>query len=685
VAALPGGQPGLPQPGDGQGQGAPQPARRGRLRSWLGRAALVALPALLALNLATSSEVVGIDAVDEFVRVLGACVFLFGLTGFPLTRLALPEGLRRHEWLWVLPVGAAATALAMTPLGFLGIPFTANLVIVLAAGAVGSVVMVRRSGWPEKEDLRSIAWPSYLALILAAVALVPFFRAGFATVIGEGSDAHLAAGTGEFLRHSSPLAVDEDLPVDQMPLVWRSKYPIYYAFGAVSSLSGMETFQTLSCLAAILLAFAALGFFVLARDMLGAGVGVAAVAMGIAGLDRMVLHTGMHPYFNQTWGYVTIPFALVLAWWIFKSFSWGAVGLLALFCVVGVLAYPLSGPIPLFALWVMWLADRRRRRKAGEPVVSVREAFRRGRRGLGRGWQRVRPSSRLVRWPLYAVGGVIGFFGGLTALFLAFGAFEKFSGAMQVLLNTNQSLELWGGDLSGWFPEQHFFALPAEPGWWVGIAAITALAVRELWRLERHVAIGFLAVIVVSALIALEMRLRDFGFYFHFKILAFVGPFVVVLAAVAMGRVRRWWIGPVLLFFWVSFAHQQAREELQHTFDQVPRTVQALHGWGDRLPDGASVRLDMNPGSQLWVAYMLAEHPLCSQRPLSTTSYPHVPLSRAADYVLVRGIARPFDAQGPALERNKEFRLYKLRAGLPGTDRCSQRMIQTVSRIQRFQ
>jgi hypothetical protein len=655
------------------------------LRRRIGRAALLALPALLALNLATSSEVVGIDAVDEFARVLGASLVLFGLGGFAVTRFCLPDGLRRHEWLWVLPVGAVTSALALTPLGFLGVPFEANLAIVLLAGAVASVVAVRRLGWPRAIEWPAIGWPAYLALLLTAVALIPFFRAGFATVIGEGSDAHLAVGTGEFLRNAGPLEVREELPVDQMPLVWRSKYPIYYAYGAVSSLAGLETYQTISCLVAILLSLAAVGFFVLAREMLGATLGVAVVAMGLAGLDRMVLHTGMHPYFNQTWGYLTLPFALVLSWWVFRHYSRGAVVLLALFAIVGVLAYPLSGPIPLFALWVTWLADRRRRRRAGEGVVSVREALRTGRGWIGAAWRRVRPSSRLVRWPVYAVGGVVGFFGGLIALFLAFGAFEKFSGAMQVLLNTNQSLELWGGDLSGWFPEQHFFGLPAEPGWFAGIVVICALAVRELWRLPRHVAYGFLAVLAVSALIALEMRLRDFGFYFHFKILAFVGPLVVVLAAVALGRVRKWWIGPVLLFFWLSFAHQQARDEIQHTFDQLPRTVQALQVWGDRLPAGSSIRLDMNPGSQLWAAYMLADHPLCSQRPLSTTSYPHVPLSRAADYVVSRGVQRPFDAVGLPLEQNKEFRLYKLRPGLPGGDRCSQRMIQTVSRIQRFQ
>ena len=132
------------------------------------------------------------------------------------------------------------------------------------------------------------------------------FRSGFATVVGEGSDAHLAAGTAEFLRHSRPLDVNPELPVDQMPLVWRSKHAIYYPFGAVATASGLETWEVLSTFASLLLALGGVGIYLLAREILGASVGVAAVAMTIAGANRMMLHTGMHPYFNQTWGYMTL-------------------------------------------------------------------------------------------------------------------------------------------------------------------------------------------------------------------------------------------------------------------------------------------------------------------------------------------------------------------------------------------
>jgi hypothetical protein len=185
------------------------------------------------------------------------------------------------------------------------------------------------------------------------------------------------------------------------------------------------------------------------------------------------------------------------------------------------------------------------------------------------------------------------------------------------------------------------------------------------------------------------MRLRRFGWYFEFKMLAFVGPLIVVLGAIGMTRLRlaarsrglRTTM-TVLLVVWVSWAVGGAREEVSRTFDELPRTTQELQAWSAALPRGSSVRLDVQPGAQLWAAYMLAAHPLCSQRPLDDTSYPHVPLSRAADYVLVRYVRKPFDAVGQPLRNNREYQLYRLRPGLPGTDRCSQRMIQTVRSIQ---
>lgn len=610
------------------------------------------------------------DATDQVARVLGACVVLFGVAGFGLVRFLLPEGLRRHELLWILPVGAVAVAFAMTPLGFLGIPYRYNLALVIAGGVALSALALRRRGLPARPELRAIGWPAYLGLLLIAVALIPLFRSGFATVIGEGSDAHMAAGTAEFLRHAPPRGIEPSLPVDEVWPTWRSKQAIYYAFAAVASVSGMETWQVLSTLGAFLLALGGIGLYVLAREMLGAPVGGAAFALVIVGLNRMVLHTGMHPYFNQTWGYFALAFALVLAWWVVDHPSRGAAALLALFLVVCGFAYPLAVPIPLFVLGVMLLVRRRERRRRGEHVPGRREA-----------WAAFKGLPRRFRWPAYVVVLLL-----LTPLW---GVYEKFEGAMQLLLSPRYSLELWGGDLDGWFPEQRFFTIHPDEAWWASLAVIAAFALWELRRLPRAVAAGLLAFIAVGVGIAIQMRFRDYGWYFHFKILAFLGPLVVLLAAVAMWRLRdsrrRWvrYTGTALVVVWAMWATAEAREETSSTFDELPRTYLQLQEFSDALPPGSSIRLDMQPGAQLWAAYMLHEHPLCSQRPLSQTAYPHPPLSRAADFVVVRHLRRPFDAVGAPIMANKEFRVYRLAPGLPGGDRCSQRMIQTVGAIQR--
>lgn len=643
----------------------PRAARRA-----LWRALVVAAPALVALRIATYSGVVGIDVVGQTLRIVAVAGALFAVVGFGLVRLGLPDALRRHELLWVLPTGAVATAFAMTPLGFLGLPFALDLGLVIAGGLALSAFAVRHRGLPHIAQWRPIAWPAYLGMLLFCVALVPLFRAGFLTVIGDGSDAHLAAGTAEFLKHAPPRGVDVSAPVDQMPLVWRSKQAIYYAFAAVSALSGLATWQVLSVLCVGLLTLAAVGWFVFAREVLGATYGAAAIAMLLAGTIRMVVHTGIHPYFNQTWGYLTVPFALTLSWWVVRAPSRGGLGLLALFLAVCALAYPLAVPIPALVLLVAWWVARRRRRAAGERVVGVRDAWRRF-HGLRRRW----------RYPGYVVA--------LLMVVPAFGVWEKITGAGRLMTSAHYSLAAWGGDLLTWFPEPQFFAIGIDTGWWIALLVITGFAARELWRLDGPMRWGLVAILVVGALVAVEMRVRDYGWYFHFKMLAFVGPLLVVLGAVGAVRARQA-AGRVMkvlltlgLAVWIGWAANGARDEVASTYDELPRTTQQLRRWSASLPPGSSVRLDVQPAIQLWAAYMLSDQRLCSQRPLSDTSYPHVVLSRKADYVLVRYLRKPVDAIGSPVLSNAEYQLYRMAPGTPGRDTCSQRMIQTVQRIQR--
>ena len=66
--------------------------------------------------------------------------------------------------------------------------------------------------------------------------------------------------------------------------------------------------------AAILLALAGVGFFLLARDGLRRAGRRRAAAMAVAVLDRRVFHLALHPYYNQLWGMLTLPFTIVAAY-----------------------------------------------------------------------------------------------------------------------------------------------------------------------------------------------------------------------------------------------------------------------------------------------------------------------------------------------------------------------------------
>ena len=620
--------------------------------------ALMAVATLAALVVAADYGVHRVDFGPPLwaaVRVLAAAVLLFGSCGLGVARIFLPGALRRHEPLWVLPVGACTSTLALTALGYARVPFWVALPLVIAAGVALSIHALRTRGtgtlWP-----RELVWPAYLGALLACVALIPFFAAGFATVVGTGSDAHLAAGTGELLRHTSPTGTEVSGPVDRMPLLWRSKPPIYYGLGAVATLSGLETWEALTPLVTIMFGLAALGFFILVRDLLGAGSGTALAAMAVTGLDRMVLHTVSVPYYNQTWGYFTLPFALVLGWYAVHERSRAAAGLLALFLALGAFAYPLALPIPVLALAVFL-------------VLSMRE---RGERlALPRGLRR--PRTLLWAIPL-----------GLLMAIPVFGVLEKSITAARVLL-PGESLRNWGGDVFGFFPAHQFFALPSDKLWWLAVAAILALALLALANVARPLAFGLAGVIVAFLLIAVYFRQREYGWYFEFKALAFVAPLVLACACAGTERLTR--AGPAVLAVLCLAAALSGRQETMITGVSLTRDIVALGDWADELPPGASVRLDMRPPEQLWAGYMLAARPTCSLLPLLGSAYPHVQYSRDADYLVATeeverfNGGRPPDSTGPPLRRNATFRLYRARRDIPGPDLCSRRLVETVTDV----
>jgi hypothetical protein len=598
--------------------------------------------------------VVGRGAVVPLARAGAATVLLFLVTGLGLTRLGLPEGLRRHEALWVLPVGACATGLAMTVLGFLAVPFDVNLALVLVAGAVLAVVALRRRPLQGRGAAlaqgRRLGWPVWVAGLVIVVALVPLFRAGFATVEGQGQDAHLAVGSAMFLQENYPTAVNPDGPVDQMPLVWRSKQPIYYALGGAARLSGLEVFETISTVAAVLLGMAACGFFLFVRELLGAPRWAAIAAMGLVGLDRMVLHTVMHPYFNQTWGFMALPFAFVLSWWLVRERTRGGIALLVMFMAVLAFAYPLALPIPLVPFVVVLWPHRRR-------VREVRRLYR-GRRSL------------LWLVPL-----------GLVFAVPVLGVLEKMASAASIVIDLNRGLENWGGDLSTWFPEPFFFGL--ETYELLALAAIPgALGIRR--ALADHPAAlrrGLYGLFAFTAFFTVWFRLRDHGWYFHFKILAFVAPVMLATAVAGFARARRPVLGMLAVAVLVFAAGGSARLEVGSTFDQLPRFVLELRDVDAALPPGRSVRLDIDPQEQNWTAFWMHGQPLCSERPLLGTSYPHVPISRKADFILTKDDApRPADA-GAEVMRIQAYVLYRQKPGVPGRANCSQRMVQTIEKV----
>lgn len=606
----------------------------------------------MALNLATSAGVVGKGAVPELGRVGLACVALFAVGGFGLTRLLLPPGLRAAEPLWVLPVGACAVALSMTVLGFAGVPFKVSLGVTLAAGALtGVLALLRGPGPPPEGALRRAAWPVWIAVLLAAVALIPLFRAGFATVEGQGQDAHLAVGTAQFLQHHPPTAIAPQEPVDRVPLVWRSKQPIYYALGAAATLSGLEPYQAISTVAAVTLALAALGFFLVARELLGAPRWAALAGMALIGLDRMVLHTVMHPYYNQTWGFLALPFVLVLGWWAVREPTRGGLTLLGLFLAILAFAYPLAAPLVVLPL-AIWLWPERGR-------LHPRRMYG-GRRSL------------LWMVPL-----------GFVLAIPLVGVIEKALTANYAIFTPGLKLNAWGGDLLTWFPEPWFFGLKT----WTGLALAAPVLLYGTWlalrAAPRRLAGGLAAVLVFALVFAIYFRIRDFGWYFHFKVLAFVAPLAIVVAIAGLARSgrRRLAYGAVALL--IAATLSSANAELGQTFDELPRETLQLRQIDAALPPGRSIRLDVDPDEQPWVAYMLAGQPLCSRTPLLNTSYPHVPISRKADFILTH-IDTPVPADAASrrpVKRLDGFLLYRAKASIAGPENCSQRMVQTVNSI----
>jgi hypothetical protein len=663
VAPVPPGEPGLRHPGPPPGKGKALDPRLTRGLHLLGFVLVAYLADRIKLYEKINLHIARRAAVPA-LRVVAAGLGLFVIAGFGVVRLALPESLRRHELLWVAPVGACVAALELTLLGYGFVPFDVSLGLVLAAGVATAVVAVRRRGWPGlPKPIGATLWPLLVIGIVAFLVLTPLLRSGYPTVIGDGSDAHLAAGTAQFLQSDYPLSSSAAQPVNKVPLVWRSKTPIYYALGGVSRLAGLPTWEALSPMEVVLLGLALLGFFLAARELLRSNLLGAVAGMALVGLDRMVVHTVVHPYFNQTWGFVTMAPALVLSWRAVadrgKPGNRGTICLLVLFLAIGAFAYPLELPIPLFGLLVFNWHARRQRRKAGEDIPKLTAWF-----------------VRLVR----RIGGRSRLAVPVVAVLLAvpvLGVAEKLSTGFAVIVNPGVSLYPWAGDVGAYFPTNQFLSIGSAGLLVIAIPLMLAGVGLALWRTPRGVAWGVIALLGLAALGSLYFHARISGQYFDFKLLAFLGPLAVLTAAVGASRIPV--IGWAALVAFGLTAFHGADVELANTGNQLSPNVQAVARIPKLIGPNQSVRLDMDPSLQIWVSYFLHDEPVCSQKPLLATSYPHVTTSRKADYILADvDTFRPFDAAGPPIAYVGEFRLYKERADVPGVDRCSRTRVQTV-------
>ena len=623
----------------------------------LALAAPLAAFAAVCLYFAVHTDVRGPAAVPELARGVAAAAALFAVAGYAPARLLVPASMARHLPLFVLPVGAVISSLALTLLGFARVPLVVSLALVLAAGVVGATFVRRRGRAPTEPADRLLPAYAIAGLLVACVVLLPSFRAGYATPPGENPDALVVSGIAQLLQEAPPTAVRPELPVDEMREEWQSKYPIFYSLAAVSKLSGLEPLSAFPAVLALLTVFVGLGFALFAIHALGVSSRVGLFVAVATGCSAMTLYVALLPYWNQLWGLAAFPFALLFGWQAVAHRDARAMLLFALTVLLAGLAYPLMLPYPLLAALGFAIALKRR-----PPLPD---------------WSR-------GRW-LVAGGIVLE----LLAVPLA-GVVEKARDAARVLFDPGHDLHGWAGPLDDFLP---FGSFVSVGGGLPALLAVTAFAVFGLTRVPRAPALALGGLLALSALADVRLRVAEFGAYFDFKHLAFVGPLLITLAAIGAAELvsRRRpalvAIGAAAIAAWSVSAAVQVGKEVDRRYGPVTPALKEIGRWSDDLPAGTSVRIDVPPsGWQHWVAYFLADHPVNTPRP--DTHFPHAPAGTRADYSLSPAhplssnpalrrlrFMTPPNAIDPPLRQNDEWVLRRLE-GAPGAETASRRAIQ---------
>ena len=588
----------------------------------------------------------------KVLRACGAAGLLFAACGLAPARLLAPTELRRWAPLLAMPLGACIAGLALALLGSLQVPLTASLVIVLAAG-LGAALWTGGSDVALAARLRPLAGPALVAALVAAVLVAPLIRTGsLASVVGGNGDAHLATGVAELLQQAPPGAERVQLPIDHMPSVWSSRYPMIYVLAGVSQLSGLDPVVAMTPLSAVLMAGVAIGFFLIGLLLLGAGPRASLLVMAMGGLGTGAMSVVYEPFYNLLWALVTLPLVLLAGWYHLREPRPRTLALFGIAAVSSVLAYPLLFPfVALFLAAVGWKARDRWRR-----------------------WLPLRLPRR--RW-VQVLLALPALFVAVLALVLVVASVRKMVTALVALLP--------GGDLSEWYtPGDPFaplygrFGLPEALQ--VAVVLLIGLAAVGLWKAPRAARAPF-GVLFGALLITVGyMRLRDGTQLFYLRAVSILGPLTLAFAGAGIAwlvahRSRR--LAPALAvaaiaLALVGFASAQRAHYIVPTVD---RDLWQVRDWGKRLPRGASVRVDIRPyGAQQWAGYMLAPHPLTALDPLRGF-FPYPPVGRKADYLITNSYFSSPDVEGQPLFENKRFALYRLKPGLRGPDRSSVELV----------